>query len=1089
MVKRCLQTNYCRLTLFCLLALFFLLAATKGLNAQVTNPAMGNSPWKFANPQPIGYGFSDMSFIDNNTGLAVAPSLGGIMRTTDGGRNWDGIAYKYVTNTGGVSLASFNDVQFVTPTIAYAVGSGGLMIKSTDGGINWSPLTTPLTPRGRNINALHFLNKDTGYIGGAAINTTNGTDINDAPKVYFTRNGGASWDSLVTPFRPQQNNVTRSGFNTAEIQRIHFVNDSVGYVSGSCGQSIATYSAILWKIEKHVVKDYSIHRTKFGITATTGSHTPSTQTYKGLLGINDSLVLISSLNNNVVIRVKTGKNDSTQQVAPAIFGAYERGVYEIVIWLNSTATPFPASLAGNVAGQMQQIKRGPDGKIYITCGSSILISNSLGSSWTYTRVHPNTVNYGHWQMSALDVTPNGRLIAGSFNGLTYDSLPGAAGWSTVYKNVRPLFYAYSDMDWADLCNGVAVGSNGTIIKTSDGGNTWVNNSNPVFEAAQMSLSTVKYQAVNNMFFSTFTSIYKSADQGTTNDVLFTEPNPNGQINGFTMVDGNVNRIWAIGHRFSGNERTSIFRTLNANAASPVWDTVKAFPWGTLAPQLRNIKFANQDTGYVCGSRGKVYRTINGGTTWTDISPDTTRNSNNTATYTALSVVNGRTVYLGGSGRRIFRSFDAGVTWQDMTLPVPPNPTPLSSFTSIANIVMNDPSTGYAHAGGIVMRTNDGWNTYTYDLAPGSYSNISLYPKLNLPLDNKKLYGMPLSAGSSVNSTNTAFLIEYGNYTITNVATTETVTGASCTSPNAGSITINTTGGLTPYTYSINGGPFQSSNRFTGLTGGPKTITIRDAGCQTVTKTIDIPFTDNMTLSVSGNAQVCAGAPVQLNATGNAASYSWSPAAGLSSTTIANPVATVSANTTFTVTASLNGCVRTGNVTVTMRPSPVIDAGPDRSIVAGDEIMLNGTAANPAVITWAPNTSLTNANTLTPVAKPATTTTYTLTVRDINNCTSTDNVTVTVVPDCVKVLNAFTPNGDGQNDVWRVTTGAVCTKQIAVAVFNRYGGQVFKHDNYQNNWDGTYNGKPVADGTYYYTITFTTITDKKVFMRGDVTIIR
>ena len=103
------------------------------------------------------------------------------------------------------------------------------------------------------------------------------------------------------------------------------------------------------------------------------------------------------------------------------------------------------------------------------------------------------------------------------------------------------------------------------------------------------------------------------------------------------------RAWAIGYRFSpAVERTLIFRTLNANAATPVWDTVKTFPTGTFAPQLRNIKFANQDTGYVTGTRGKVYSTVNGGNTWTDVSPDTLVNSNGTATYTALSVVNGKT---------------------------------------------------------------------------------------------------------------------------------------------------------------------------------------------------------------------------------------------------------------------------------------------------------------------------------------------------------------------------------------------------------------------------------------------------------------
>ena len=133
--------------------------------------------------------------------------------------------------------------------------------------------------------------------------------------------------------------------------------------------------------------------------------------------------------------------------------------------------------------------------------------------------------------------------------------------------------------------------------------------------------------------------------------------------------------------------------------------------------------------------------------------------------------------------------------------------------------------------------------------------------------------------------------------------------------------------------------------------------------------------------------------------------------------------------------------------------------------------LQGSAINAVSIAWTPANTLTNANTFFPTAKPTITTTYTLTVRNSDNCTSTDNVLVTVIPYCVKVMNAFTPNGDGTNDRWIVTNGTGCTNLVKVRVFNRYGQEVYKNDNYQNNWDGMYGGKPIPDGTYYYTIDF------------------
>jgi hypothetical protein len=166
MVKLCLKRK------LSVVGVVLLLLIGSSSVAQITNPAMGNAPFRWVHPITTqGLSFSDMSFIDNNTGLAVSSgtfTFGGIMRTTDGGRNWQYVTFKFTTATAPntVTLGGFNDVHFVTPTIAYAVGNSGLMVKSTDGGMNWTAINTPLTALAKNINALHFINKDTGYIGG-----------------------------------------------------------------------------------------------------------------------------------------------------------------------------------------------------------------------------------------------------------------------------------------------------------------------------------------------------------------------------------------------------------------------------------------------------------------------------------------------------------------------------------------------------------------------------------------------------------------------------------------------------------------------------------------------------------------------------------------------------------------------------------------------------------------------------------------------------------------------------------------------------------------------------------------------------------
>ncbi|HET9279004.1 MAG TPA: YCF48-related protein, partial [Flavitalea sp.] len=370
-----------------------MMIASLTLNGQLNLP-MGSSPWKYANPSQYGFLVQDMSFVDNNNGLGVGTS-GAITKTTDGGYSWQYIFFKYVSPANQVSLPSFNDVHFVTTSVAYAVGNSGVMIKSNDGGSNWTQITTPLTTLSKNINGLHFLNKDTGYIAGAAINTTNTTNINDAPKIYITKDGGATWDSLVTPFVRQETNASLNWNNNKEIFRLHFVNDSVGYASGNAGSGS---SSLLWKIEKNVITDYSLHRSKFGLAS--GSYQPATSVYKGLVGITDSMVLISSTNNGFIVRIRTGKNDSTASAVPAIYGAFVRGTYQMVAISNTNPTS-PPNLPFALS-PMNHMKKAPDGKIFIVNAQTVAFSPDNGTTWTGS--YPG-VPYNWWGLLALDITP------------------------------------------------------------------------------------------------------------------------------------------------------------------------------------------------------------------------------------------------------------------------------------------------------------------------------------------------------------------------------------------------------------------------------------------------------------------------------------------------------------------------------------------------------------------------------------------------------------------------------------------------------------------------------------------------------------
>jgi gliding motility-associated-like protein len=314
------------------------------------------------------------------------------------------------------------------------------------------------------------------------------------------------------------------------------------------------------------------------------------------------------------------------------------------------------------------------------------------------------------------------------------------------------------------------------------------------------------------------------------------------------------------------------------------------------------------------------------------------------------------------------------------------------------------------------------------------------------------------------------------------------TDANCTTGGTITITANG-GGNPPYEYSINGGTtYQSSNVFTGVAAGTYTVIARNVGnACTASQSVTIAFVNNLTVNQPAGGSVCLGASFTPALQSNATSYSWTPTTGVSNPAIANPVITPSATTTYTVTATLGTCSLQRTLTVSVFPGASANAGPDVSIIAGDVYQMQATATAGTYL-WTPSTALSATNILNPNANPQVTTTYRLNVTNSQGCIASDDMTITVVPYCIKPMEAFTPNGDGINERWLITNGN-CLTSARAQVFNRYGAKVFEANDYKNNWDGTYEGKPLPDGTYYYVISYKLINGKTEYLKGNVTILR
>jgi gliding motility-associated-like protein len=183
--------------------------------------------------------------------------------------------------------------------------------------------------------------------------------------------------------------------------------------------------------------------------------------------------------------------------------------------------------------------------------------------------------------------------------------------------------------------------------------------------------------------------------------------------------------------------------------------------------------------------------------------------------------------------------------------------------------------------------------------------------------------------------------------------------------------------------------------------------------------------------------------------------------------------TVGNSGVYMVTLEADGCSATDAVQVTVLPSiTMVDLGMDRPICPGTPIILDATTAPGASYLW-------NTGSTAPTLSVSAAGIYSVEVS--GPCISA-SASVTIFPgDCdaqVFVPNSFTPNGDGLNDVFRaVVTGELLNFRLDI--FNRWGEIVHTSIDPTIGWDGRVNGSIAQDGVYVWTINYKAITDQGI----------
>jgi len=267
------------------------------------------------------------------------------------------------------------------------------------------------------------------------------------------------------------------------------------------------------------------------------------------------------------------------------------------------------------------------------------------------------------------------------------------------------------------------------------------------------------------------------------------------------------------------------------------------------------------------------------------------------------------------------------------------------------------------------------------------------------------------------------------------------------------------------------------------------------GCPSdTTENIINLITANPTASFNATAAaLCEGMPIQIIGSGSAdiSSWNWNMGNGnINSMPPFTHIYNVAGNYTISLMVqNAAGCqAAISPQPITIAVKPVVDAGPDIYKREAESKTILATTNNALGYNylWSPSTYLSASNILTPVTSSPVDIMYRVTITDrISGCIATDSMNVKIITN-IYVPNAFTPNGDGLNETWRIPALAGYPNCV-VTIYNRYSQKIFESKGYTNPWDGRFKGQDQPIGVYVYVINPGEPDMKPI--KGTVTIIR
>jgi photosystem II stability/assembly factor-like uncharacterized protein len=539
--------------------------------------------WSWQNPLPQGNGLADICFVDSLRGWAVG-GAGTTVRTTNGGQKWlhtQAPIHELLIRTSFVSATHGWAMTYFT----YKV------LETTNGGITWDSISTIPSPY---YLDMQFLNDSVGFVSG-----NNG-------KIMRTTDGGVSW-------APTQTNYF------GDLIALHFSNPVIGYAAGPGRWALKTTNGGLSWAQVATAGFNPSTRQVFSVDAQRAYLVGSHEFMGTITGC-----FYSTTNGGATWQEKY----FSQELSDVYFSSPNTGWVSDIDGVIFQTTDGGATWT-QLSGRSIRFTFAGARRAWGVTGSGLILATDDG--WhTYRSQTQAVTTWTLWALSAYD---SNNVVACGINSLIVGTKDGGKRW-TQYSNpnqpayLMDIIHKSSNEIWA-------VGEGGLLVYSTDGGATW---SDSTLNTPWLSGIAFATESIGYCVSSTG-DVFRTSDGGKTwflhttigntplERVVFANPSL-----GWIVADNGVHRstdggktwqhvymqtgvpldVAAIGNRVWFPRINNVVYSTDAGST---WTTRTVFPVGNIIYDIRSLAFSDENNGWVASNNGRIYRTTNGGDSW------------------------------------------------------------------------------------------------------------------------------------------------------------------------------------------------------------------------------------------------------------------------------------------------------------------------------------------------------------------------------------------------------------------------------------------------------------------------------------------